>query len=84
MLDVKLLVVSVDIVVVARVEVPVTTKLPVVVLLVVERLVTIALRAVSKEEKNPVVEVALVATRLLVMRLLETVRLVVDALESIV
>ena len=49
-----------DAVVVARVEVPVTVKNPVVVELVVVRLVKEAFRADKREEKNPVELVALV------------------------
>ncbi len=72
------LVVSEDAVVVASVVVPNATRL-VVVALVVVKLVNTEVTAERREEKNPVVEVLLVATRLLVTRVLDTVRAVADA-----
>ena len=56
-----------EMVVVARVEVPVTVKNPVVVELVVVRLVKEAFRADKREEKNPVEDVAFVVVRLVMV-----------------
>jgi hypothetical protein len=66
-------------VVVAKVEVPVTTKSPVVVEFHTIRSV-IEAKVERRDEKNPVVEVLLVETRLLVNRLLDTDTFVAEAL----